>query len=154
VPIETAMCLCDTGPWVLLSMLDVKRNDDTGISITCPDEHCLLGAPVVSGAIAEHGRNVPGTCPWVGVRILHEVPRCGHGPRIWTRQLKAPISREKRHPRGAIKGAKCPGCGHAAPVTGGAYGTHGDAKTPCEWTGVMLIDRGHYPNIFRPEHGR
>jgi hypothetical protein len=143
------LCACGDEPWVVLGMLTVSRCDEDGLIVRCPDSlHCLRGAAVVDGRIGEHHRNVPGVCPWLGMRVRLHPPECGCPARITTRQLRI-VLRAGCHPRGEIRSVPCPGCKCFVSTPDGVFERHGDGR--CSWAGVKVVAEGFPPPLLGPE---
>jgi hypothetical protein len=146
-------CACAAGPWLTTDVLESARYRGSPSMIRCPDsEYCLRGAEIVNGRIVEHPRNVPGVCPWTGVRVVESGRGCGCGPYITTRQLRI-VMRLGGHPSRRIYAIGCPGgCRKFATVAGGRIVEHGYVR--CPWEGVRVLDAGRYPPLFRHEDYR
>ncbi|WP_280421155.1 hypothetical protein [Nocardia carnea] len=132
----SAYCQCEKAPWVSLAMLDGYRRTGERIA-TCPDrQHCLHGAPIRNGVIADHWRNLPGPCPWVGMRVFASSTclGCFGHPRVPERLVLAPrhlINHE-------ITSVFCPG--HygdrtLVEVRDRRIAEHGR----CPWGGALLV---------------
>ncbi|MFI5721105.1 hypothetical protein [Nocardia sp. NPDC051750] len=138
------MCGSDgCGPWITPALLGPATLPGF---YRCPDPHCLRAAAVVAGRISDHdhGRNVPGPCPWVGVRVAPGPPPCGCGPYITAGQLRI-VCHHQGHPRGAVTAISCPGgCANLAPVRDGRIGAHDH----CPWAGVAVRAIGLYPPLL------
>ncbi|GGL25100.1 hypothetical protein [Nocardia jinanensis] len=116
----------------------------------CPETlHCLHGAAVVSGRVAEHWRNVPGECPWVGMKVTDcVVCPLGHRPWISSRQLRSPLFRNRA---GSITTIACPGLCPVRNVTivDGRVGEHlRDSRTVCAWSGTRIVSRDFPPPLL------
>ncbi|MGW1740680.1 hypothetical protein ACWCPQ_17935 [Nocardia sp. NPDC001965] len=140
-------CACLLEPWIHIGMLVTKTA--TGL-YRCPETlHCLHGTTVVGGRVAEHWRNVPGECPWVGIKVTESaVCRRGHTPWISSRQLRSPVHRDRA---GSITGIGCPGLCPARNVTivDGRVGEHlRDSRTICPWSGTRIVSRDFPPPLL------
>ncbi|WP_328391060.1 hypothetical protein [Nocardia sp. NBC_00416] len=145
-------CLRHAQPWVPITALMITRHADSELVVRCPESlHCLRGAPVTDGQIAPHFRNVPGLCPWIGVRVHTTAPRCGCRPFITTRQLR--IVLRGGRPWGPMSSIGCPGGCHVfAPIQAGRIGPH--SYRPCPWIGIGVVDKGLHPPILDPQDYR
>ncbi|MGW5385623.1 hypothetical protein [Nocardia sp. NPDC003963] len=116
----------------------------------CPETlHCLHGTTVVDSRVAEHWRNVPGECPWVGIRVTgHTVCPAGHRPWISSRQLRSGVHRDRA---GSITTIGCPGLCPVRNVTivAGRVSEHlRDSRTVCPWSGTRIISRDFPPPLL------
>lgn len=118
----------------------------------CPETlHCLHGTTVAHGRVADHWRNVPGECPWVGMKVTdHVACPCGHRPWISSRQLRSPVHRDHS---GIITAIGCPGLCPSRNVTlvDGRIGDHlRDSRTICPWSGISIVTTDFAPPLLIP----
>lgn len=135
----------ECGPWITPALLHPAGRTRPGL-YRCPDSHCLRATAVVAGRIAghDHGRNVTGPCPWVGIRVDATPPPCGCGPTVTTGHLRI-VCRYRGRPCGPVTAISCPGgCTMLAPVRDGYIAAH----KSCPWAGVRVRDRGLYPPVL------
>lgn len=122
----------------------------------CPEtNNCLHGARLLNSRIAEHWRNVPGPCPWVGMKVIAATTcECGLGPWISLRQLRLFI---RKNLFGPLTSIDCPGlCAGPDPfvaVIDNYVADHPrDTRTRCPWSGTRIAAMGAAPPLFLPEH--
>ncbi|MEU2141981.1 hypothetical protein [Nocardia rhamnosiphila] len=140
-------CDCRIEPWIHLGMLITKTS--SGL-YRCPETlHCLHGTAVLDGRVAEHWRNVPGECPWVGMKVTGQaVCPLGHRPWISSRHLRSAVHRDRG---GAITTIGCPGLCPVRNVTivEGLVGEHlRDSRTVCPWSGTRIVSRDFPPPLL------
>ncbi|MGA6208260.1 hypothetical protein [Nocardia testacea] len=116
----------------------------------CPEtRYCLHGTTVLDGRVAEHWRNVPGECPWAGMKVTeYAVCPLGHRPWISSRQLRGAVHRDSA---GAITAIGCPGLCPVRNVTvvDGLVGEHlRDSHTVCQWSGTRIVSRDFPPPLL------
>ncbi|MGW0179707.1 hypothetical protein [Nocardia sp. NPDC003345] len=151
MPLAETHCHCRNEPWIHTGML---RNMSTPGRYRCPETlHCLHGTTIGGGRIAEHWRNVPGECPWAGLRVTgRAVCGCGRGPWITLRYLRIVVRRNLTGPVSAIA---CPGLcsGPDITVLDDLILDHPrDSRTSCPWSGTRIVPIGTPPPLFgRPE---
>lgn len=152
VPMQgTSECRCRTAPWIHIGMLTPKPSPGL---YYCPEkQHCLHGTRLHDGRVADHWRNVPGECPWVGMRVTDEPTcRCGRGPWINLQYIRICT---RRNLTGPLVSVRCPGwcpCRLVAVADGRLEEHLRDSRTLCPWSGTRLIPIGLPPPLFPPAH--
>lgn len=144
---EEPDCRCEDEPWIHRGML---RTTMVSGRFRCPETlHCLHGTTVESGRIADHWRNVPGECPWVGIQVTdHSRCSCGRGPWIKLRHLRLFT---RRNLTGPVVSLSCPGLCHGRHVA--VHDHHicdhpRDNRTRCPWSGTRIAPVGIAPPLF------
>ncbi|MGW1741307.1 hypothetical protein ACWCPQ_21165 [Nocardia sp. NPDC001965] len=142
-------CRCRIAPWIHTGMLVPKSSPGL---YYCPEkQYCLHGTRLADGRIADHWRNVPGECPWVGMKVSDSPAcECGRGPWINLRQLRIFI---RTNLIGPVTAISCPGLcpGTLVTVADERIADHSyDSRTPCPWSGIRVIPIGTPPPLFPP----
>ena len=141
------VCGCRIAPWIHTGMLVPKSAPGL---YYCPEKlYCLHGTRLEHGRVADHWRNVPGECPWVGIEVVDR-PRCecGRGPWINLRYLRIFL---RKNLIGPVTAIGCPGLcpGTLVPVDDERIVDHPrDHRTPCPWSGTRIIPIGTPPPLF------
>lgn len=144
---EKPACHCGNEPWIHRGMLVT-----TSVSgrYRCPETlHCLHGTTLENGRIADHWRNVPGECPWVGTKVTEHLRcACGRGPWIKLRHLRIFI---RKNFTGPVVSLSCPGLcpGPHVAVHDHHISDHlRDHRSPCPWSGTRIAPIGTAPPLF------
>lgn len=148
---STPVCGCRIVPWIHMGMLAPRPAPGL---YHCPEKlHCLRGTRLEGGRVANHWRNVPGECPWVGMKVNDKsMCECGRGPWINLRFLRIFV---RRNLIGPVTAIDCPGMcpGPLVPVVDERVADHlRDSRALCPWSGTRIISIGAPPPLFPPPH--
>ncbi|MEV0367487.1 hypothetical protein [Nocardia fusca] len=148
-----ATCDCRRRPWVTIAMLGgLYATRDDGIRLVkCPDSnHCLKGAPVIHGHLAQHWRNMEyPKCKWEGIRVTDSMPcHCGGWPWVRAETLKLYVN-EMLAPGRPLKSVGCPGCRNSlVDVERSRIAVHTrHAGEPCAWSGIYVAVGNEVPPL-------
>jgi hypothetical protein len=141
------VCRCRIAPWIHTGMLVPKSSPGL---YYCPEKlYCLHGTRLEHGRVADHWRNVPGECPWVGIEVVDRpICECGRGPWINLRYLRIFL---RTNLIGPVTAIGCPGLcpGTLVPVDDERIIDHPrDHRTRCPWSGTRIIPIGTPPPLF------
>ena len=145
-------CECRTTPWVTIEMLGgLHHTDDSGIRyVRCPDrDHCLRGAPVRDGRLADHWRNIDRpSCRWIGHEVRESMPcQCGGWPWIRSSTLSL-VTHVGLIPSNPVASLSCPGCRKWVDADRNriAFHTRHD-DTACVWSGIYVAVGSDVPSL-------